>query len=145
MKYSLPPFIGEEITEDHYLRWLKRKADSHVRRDRKRYPDLNITRAGYKEAIHEAVLRSDGKDAYTGEDLNWSLISTYDNDKSREGRHQYKAGFAMLPTVDHVAPAIALSSFEICAWKTNDAKNDLAYSDFRALCEKVIKHTYADK
>ena len=83
---------------------------------------------------------SDGKDAYTGELLDWMLISTYDNDESKIGRHTYKAKFASLPTVDHVDASATEASFKICAWRTNDAKNDLSFDDFLELCRKVLEH-----
>ena len=99
---TLPPFlVGSEISEQVYFKWLARKADAHVRRDRKRGLQ-GAEGAKYRDAIHNAVLRSEGCDAYTGEKLDWTLISQYDNNASKEGRHHYKAGFAMLPTVDHV-------------------------------------------
>jgi len=72
--------------------------------------------------------------------LNWSLISTYDNAASKHGRHQYKAGFALLPTVDHVEASSKKASFKLCAWRTNDAKNDLSHPDFVALCRRVLEH-----
>jgi hypothetical protein len=139
-RYTLPPFLVEhEITEKVYLGWLKRKARTHVKRDRKR--GLNdVTEAKYRDAIHAAILKSDGKDAYTGELLDWSLISQYDNDASKAGRHTYKASFAMLPTVDHIDASSRSASFVICAWRTNDAKNDLTTLAFVALCEKVLLH-----
>src|ERR1051325_9289537 len=100
-KHSLPPFLEGKVEPDAYERWLSRKAMAHLKRDRKR--GHNATRAQYKEAIHAAVLLSKGKDAYTGEKLDWSLISKYNNEDSKAGRHKYKAGFALLPTVDHVS------------------------------------------
>jgi hypothetical protein len=49
----------------------------------KAFPSGNLTRAIYvsgviqalyKEAVHAAVVSSDGRDAYTGEELDWELI-----------------------------------------------------------------------
>lgn len=137
---ALPPFLeGGEVTEQVYFNWLARKAQAHVRRDRKRSRQ-GVTGAIYRDAIHDAVLRSEGRDVYTGEDLDWTLISRYDNDASKVGRHGYKAGFAMLPTVDHVEASASSASFVICAWRTNDAKNDLSQPDFLSLCVKVLRH-----
>ena len=79
-----------------------------------------------------------GRDAYTHELLDWSLISTYENEASRVGRHAYKASLALLPTVDHHAPGAANADFRICAWRTNDAKNDLPIEAFVALCKRVV-------
>ncbi len=76
-KYKLPEFLAGVISQESYERWLRRKAIAHVRRDRRRG---NATAMGepYRVAIHDAVARSHGRDAYTGEELAWTLISTYD-------------------------------------------------------------------
>lgn len=34
-------------------------------------------------------------DAYTGESLDWALLSHCDNEASQAGRHGHKAGFAL--------------------------------------------------
>ena len=135
----MPSFLVGKVQPEVYERWLNRKAMAHVKRDRKR-GHLAAIRAQYKEAIHAAVLVSGGKDAYTGEKLDWGLISTYNNEDSKAGRHKYKAGFALLPTVDHVAAEATEASFRICAWRTNDAKNDLSLEDFLKLCVKALQH-----
>jgi len=138
-KHTMPSFLAEAVSADAYERWLARKAAAHVKRDRKR-SQAGVTQSLYKEAIHGAVALSEGRDAYTGEDLNWKLISLYKNEESKAGRHGYKAGFALLPTVDHVSAGATEASFKICAWRTNDAKNDLSSSAFIELCEKVLRH-----
>ncbi|PVZ78653.1 hypothetical protein C9426_34215 [Serratia sp. S1B] len=118
---------------------MQRKANAHKRRDAKRGLQ-EVTAARYRDAIHQAVLNSHGRDTYTGEELDWSLISKYDNDASKKGKHHYKADFALLPTVDHLEASASSASFVICSWKTNDAKNDLSKSDFLKLCAKVLLH-----
>lgn len=137
-KRSLPPFLDSIVTRETYERWLQRKAAAHVKRDRKR--GHTCADAAYRDAIHEAVVRSGGKDDYTGELLNWTLISTYDNAMSKLGRHAYKAGFALLPTVDHVDADATSASFRICGWRTNDAKHDLSVESFLTLCRAVLEH-----
>lgn len=132
-KRSLPPFLDGIATRETYERWLLRKAAAHVKRDRKR--GHICADAAYRTAIHEAVLRSEGKDDYTGERLDWRLISTYDNAASKLGRHAYKAGFALLPTVDHVASDATSASFKICGWRTNDSKHDLSEALTPPECE----------
>lgn len=122
-----------------YERWLSRKAIAHVNRDRGRGRSA-ATRALYKEAIHAAVILSEGKDAYTGERLHWHLISTYRNEDSKAGGHKYRAGFALLPTVDHLEAEATEANFRICASRTNDAKNDLSLEAFLELCAKVLRH-----
>jgi hypothetical protein len=134
----MPKFLEDMVEPEAYERWLRRKAMAHVRRDRGRGSVCNV--AAYKEAIHAAVVLSEGKDAYTGEALDWKLISTYKNEDSKEGRHAYKARFALLPTVDHVAAEATEANFRVCSWRTNDAKNDMSLSTFLELCKKTLKH-----
>lgn len=137
-KYMIPVFLNAEVTAGAYERWLHRKANAHVVRDRNRRRSCSVAR--YKEAIHRAVVLSEGKDAYTGEPLAWKLISTYRNEDSKSGRHAYKAGFALLPTVDHAMADAHDEDFRICGWRTNDAKNDLSLADFLAVCKAVLEH-----
>lgn len=136
-KYQRPSFLNEVISQEIYERWLQRKAQAHVRRDRNR-GNTHCTVSSYKQAIHKAVESSDGKDAYTNEYLAWELISTYDNDESRKHRRSYKAKFSMLPTVDHIGDGTGPADFKICAWRTNDAKNDLSFKEFLELCKIVV-------
>lgn len=138
-KYALPPFLSDIVSQDTYERWLRRKAQTHVRRDRNR-GNISVSGAIYREAIHGAVLESAGLDAYTGEALQWNLISQYDNDESKEiGRH-YKKKFALLPTVDHMGDGLGPANFKICGWRTNDAKNDLDLAEFISVCQTILKH-----
>lgn len=137
-KYALPSFLEGVVSQEAYERWLKRKAAAHARRDKAR--GYTCSGAAYREAIHAAVIASEGKDTYTGERLDWHLISTYENEQSKNGRHAYKASFALLPTVDHVTADATEASFKICAWRTNDAKNDLSMKSFIELCSKVLSH-----
>ncbi len=46
----------------------------------------------------------------------------------------------MLPSVDHVDDGMGEPNFKICAWQTNDAKNDLSYLEFLELCRKVVQY-----
>jgi hypothetical protein len=141
-KYELPAFLFETTTQDQYERWLRRKAIAHVRRDRKR-GNASATNEEYNVAIHRGVIESEGRDCYTGELLDWSLISTYENDQSKADGRRYKATFALLPTVDHVNDGTGPADFKICSWRTNSAKNDLKLPEFLELCEKVIRHSGA--
>lgn len=138
-KYAIPAFLAAVVTQAIYLRWLHRKAIAHIRRDRKR-GNRTATNEAYKIAIHGAVCSSSGLDVYTGEKLDWHLISKYDNDLSKKDGRNYKALFGLLPTVDHVGDGTGAADFKICAWRTNDAKNDLHLKDFIELCRKVIAH-----
>ncbi|MBB6184733.1 hypothetical protein [Oleiagrimonas soli] len=139
VRYALPAFLEGIHDRAAYVRWLQRKAVAHVRRDRKR-GNVTATVSSYKQAIHEAVLASDGVDAYTGEALDWRLLSDYDNATSKEQRRAYKQRFAMLPSVDHVGDGLGPADFRICAWRTNDCKNDLDLATWIDFCRKVVAH-----
>ena len=138
-KYELPTFLAEAVSAATYERWLRRKAQTHVFRDRKRGNRTAIGEA-YRIAIHAAVIQSQGRDAYTGEMLDWKLISIYNNLKSKKEGRKYKHSFALLPTVDHVGDGSGPATFRICGWRTNDAKHDLELPEFLALCRAVLKH-----
>ena len=137
-RYPVPAALCIEHTT--YLRWLRRKAAAHLKRDRKRFPERDLTGEKYRTDIHMAVCDHGTHDFYTGEALDWSLVSTYDNDESKAGKTAYKLGFALLPTVDHVFEPDGTWRFVICAWRTNDAKNDMTHAEFIALCQRVVAH-----
>lgn len=138
-KYALPVFLVGTVDQAAYQRWLKHKAQAHVRRDRKRGNATAIGEA-YRVAIHAAVAAGGGRDAYTGEALDWSLLSCYDNLESAEGGRTYKHGFARLPTVDHVGDGLGPADFKICGWRVNDAKHDLDMPAFLGVCKAVLEH-----
>jgi hypothetical protein len=140
-KYECPKLLN--IEPSFYERWLSRKAIAHVKRDRKRWPNIGtINRKTYMEAIHAAVIKSNGKDAYTGEHLRWELLSTWSDEMAKGNGSKHKSNFAFLPTVDHVRPSSESPvEFKICAWRTNDAKSDMTYKDLIGFCRKVIRHS----
>jgi hypothetical protein len=72
---------------------------------------------------------------------NWIglLLSKYYNAASRQYGLAYKKKFALLPSVDHVRDGKGPADFKICAWRTNDSKNDLSSEELLELCEKVMK------
>lgn len=139
-RYVVPECIKGQCDQLKYSRWLHRKATAHARRDRKR--DMACTIARYKAEIHAAVCSSGHLDFYTGEPLDWSLVSTYDNESSREGRTRYKQALALLPTVDHTVDELGRPKFVICSWYVNAAKSDLTLEKFYELCERVLKHRH---
>jgi hypothetical protein len=96
---ELPSFLSDIIEEKAYFRWLERKANAHVKRDRARFGRESCVASTYRAEIHNAVVRSCGRDHYTGQPLSWDLISCFENGSARE--HFVK--FANLPTVDHAA------------------------------------------
>lgn len=139
IKYDLPDFLhASAISRQTYARWLTRKASSLVRRDRKRWGTA-VSQSDYKRRIHAAVKASEGRDFYTEEDLDWELISQYDNKESQQRRVDYKKEFARLPTVDHVDPGSKEAEFKICSWRTNDCKNDLTVKELREFCETFLQ------
>ena len=99
--YDLPELLRGKCDEKTYRRWLHKKAQAHVRRDKKRF-NKRVLISEYKKAIHKAVIECRGVDSYTGEELRWDLISKYDNIQYKEGKKNYKNKFAMVPSVDHV-------------------------------------------
>ena len=135
----LPDWLTAQTEPAVYHRWRKRKAAAISRRDQQRGVSER-SQAAVRAAIHDAVLVSQGKDAYTGEALNWGLISTYRNAESQAEGHAYKHRLALLPTVDHVDPAGGDFNFNICSWRTNDAKHDLSLDQWHELCKKVLLH-----
>jgi hypothetical protein len=135
--HALPSFLVGRVDPLVYERWLARKAAAHLKRDRKRGYE-GVTGTLYREEIHKAVLASEGRDYYTGEELDWSLLSKYNNAESFAGKHAYKAGFALLPTIDHIESARMNSGFRICSWRTNDSKHDLTHEEFIRLCKLVL-------
>lgn len=143
-KYQRPDFLSSKPTQISYENWLDGRAAAHVRRDKKR-GNTTATNESYKVAIHRAVLQSGGRDHYTGELLDWTLIGRYSNAESKaKGRH-YKATLALLPSVDHVGDGLGEADFKLCAWRTNDAKNDLSHDEFVALCRRVVAHHDRDR
>jgi hypothetical protein len=137
-KYECPGFLSGVISQQTYEKWLHRKAQAHYRRDKKR-GNSTSTCAEYKMAIHQAVIDSQGRDAYTHEPLDWHLLSTYDNTQAKEGGRDYKRQFASLPSVDHVGDGTGPANFKICSWKTNDSKSDMTMEEYVSLCKKIVE------
>jgi hypothetical protein len=149
-KYPLSAFLTGKIDQKAHSRWLSRRSIAHVKRDKKRGNTTALNEA-YKKTIHLAAVDSAGLDEYTEETLDWHLVSTYDNDKSKTHRRKYKSLFALLPTVDHIDDGLGEPSFKICGWRTNDAKCDLSSRPegfhLRALpepCVTLSSHTAPD-
>jgi hypothetical protein len=136
-KITLPEFLkNTEISEDKYLKWLKRKAVNIANRDRGR--KRNVEKK-YRELIHNAVEKSKGKDFYTGEVLDWNLISTYNNEEAKQGGLYYMKKFSKLPTIDHEYGS--KMEFKVCSWLTNDCKSYLNHNELTEFCRKIIAHS----
>lgn len=139
-RYALPACLEGKCPEVAYIRWLRRKAQAHVVRDRKRFGYEKCTGEKYRQLIHQAVKSGGDRDYYTGAPLDWSLISTYANELSKTGREEYLRSFANLPTVDHVKAEDGTIRFVICSWRVNDCKTHLNEDEFIALCKLVMAH-----
>jgi len=134
-KYQLPHFLKERgIDKETYKKWLERKARGLFLRDKKYFEKrgkiFKWKLQDYKEAIHKAVCKSNGKCFYTGEDLAWGQILKFDGSKKIDN----------LPTVDHLngRKIDDKLDFVITSWKVNDMKNDLSLKEFIELCEKIV-------
>ena len=137
MNYSLPSFLSGVVSEKKYNDWVKKQADRHYTRDsdskRNKAPP-GTSKEDYQKMIHNAVIRSCGKDEYSGENMAWAKIGTYAGTSK-------KRDFKDLPTVDHEFDEKGdLLGFYITRWDTNDCKNDLSYFEWLEKCQKIIDH-----
>jgi hypothetical protein len=94
LRHTVPECIKAYCEQVKYSRWLHRMVAAHTLRDLKR--DMACTIARYKAEIHAAVCSRGDLDFYTGEPLDWSLISTYDNESSKTGKIRYKKTLSLL-------------------------------------------------
>lgn len=139
-KYPLPDCLrGQRTDEPAFVRWLRRKAKAHVRRDRKR-GSADATGLTYTAAIYAAVVATGGRDYFTGKPLDWHLISKWDNAEATRQRGGYKREFWNLPTVDHEDPRNPGSPLRLCSWQVNDVKNDLTIEELLGLTDAIRAH-----
>ncbi len=135
--YPLPDFLKGKCTHPVYIKWLNNKADTLLKRDKARGKPYaaKATGSAYKKEIHRAVLNGGERDPYTGEKLEWELIGKWDSThKHPDG---YKRKFRLMPTVDHISQDDL--KFEICSWRTNQAKADLRPKEFVDFCGLVAR------
>ena len=139
IKYHLPAFLQGRISEPAYDKWLNAKANTLRQRDLKTkrvFAEAN-SKAMYKEKIHAAVLANGQYDRYTGDKLQWELISTWDPKKTKALQASYRDKFLLMPPVDHVDPEGETLEFEIVSWLINDCKSGLNPTQFVDLCKKI--------
>jgi hypothetical protein len=133
--YTLPPFLQGVVSLKDYRKWLDhrglvlRQNDLKLKRP---YAKLNFTSA-YKENIHQAVLDGGQFDPFTGEKINWGLIT---EDKTKGKGNFIDNGYAMYPAVDHINPEEF--GFEICSWISNESKACMTPDQFVDFCRKVV-------
>jgi hypothetical protein len=139
-KWRIPECLKPTVSdEDAFRKWLDRKAVSVRKRDKKRnVPVLSLSKM--KAAIVNAIERSEGRDFYTGEALDWHLISTWVGAEEGTVASVYRRRFWMLPSVDHDFTDPAKPAFHICSWRMNDSKNDQTLQEFLELAVKVQEH-----
>ena len=137
--FPLPSALKGKCSQEDYSYWIATKAATHSHRDKKR-GNKKVNAKQYKEAIHKAVCDGGDRDAYTGKPLKWNQILTYDNAESKKQGRKYKKKFGDLPTVDRVGDGMGAPRFRICAWRTNDCKNDLSLKELIKFCEEVLAH-----
>lgn len=143
MKYRFPDCLREQnVDEAAFLRWLHRKAQAHVVRDRERGLQ-GISVAKFKEAILRAVVEAEGRDYYTRQLLDWHLISTWDNVKASQKRAMYKREFWNLATIDHDFADRDKPVFHLCSWRLNDSKGDQTIDELLALTDAIRAHQNA--
>ena len=141
-KYEIPEFISAfEINQKDYTRWLENKARTHYNRDKKYFGEKfnsKIKPKEYKLAIHNAVIKSDGKCFYTDEKLAWNKINKFGSLIENNKRDYDKRKYELLPTLEHIDRSVHSLNFAIVSWKVNDAKNNLNIEEFLELCKLVI-------
>jgi hypothetical protein len=136
--YLLPPFLQGVISVKDYRHWLELKGHNLRRRD------LNLKRlfakensfAVYKQKIHQAVLDGGGLDPFTGEKLDWGLVSKKNELKKDGYVNNYLNTYALYPAVDHIIPEEF--EFEICSLISNQCKSSLTPEEFVGFCGRVV-------
>ena len=132
--YGPPAWVKSD--SDTYKRWLNRKANSLMKRDRKRGGTYRVKEA--MDAINEEMNRSDGIDPYVGNPMDSELLGAYNNTQSKERGAAYRREFYRLPTVDH-RNAEPVCDFQIVSWQTNNAKG-MSPEEYVAHCLVVVNH-----
>jgi hypothetical protein len=138
--YTLPPFLEGRVTPTDYLHWLNQKSANEHRRDLrlKRPIALVNSKAMYKKKIHQAVWDKGEIDPYTGDKLNWELISRQTPSTKYGFINNFLNNFALLPVIDHVGTEDL--EFEICSWLINECKTCLTPDEFMGICKKVVDY-----
>jgi hypothetical protein len=134
--YPLPPFLQGVVSLKDYREWLDMKGHNLRLRDlklKRPYAKVNPILA-YKQKIHQAVLDGGQFDPYTGEKINWGLIS---REKTLNNVNFIDSGYAMHPAVDHINPEEF--GFEICTWISNESKTCMTSDQFVDFCRKVTR------
>jgi hypothetical protein len=147
---KLPVFLNGKMSLPQYREWLFKQANSIFNREGrdirrgKLERRLYLTREELRHALHMQMLRSDGRDAYTGRALSWRLAveslqePSHNKERGKDGRQRLRER-AMLPTFDHRFGQ-KRRSFRLCGAVTNHAKCYLTEKEFLLLCRDAIAH-----
>ncbi|MGB7569428.1 MAG: hypothetical protein WBM07_16315 [Chitinivibrionales bacterium] len=140
---ALPPFLVGILSLKDYHYWLRQEAH-HLRNSDlklKRSYALENSLTAYKQKIHQGVLDGGEFDPYTGDKINWNLISKEKPHKKNDFIANYLNDHALQPAVDHINPEEF--GFEICSWISNQSKSCMTSDQFVDFCRRVI--SFRDK
>ena len=133
MCFPTPTFFIESDKNigENYTNWLTKRSKSLMRHDRKKGNTVHPI-GHYRQALHTAMIRSQGFDEYSGEPINWSLAFTNRNGKvGAKSRRK----FSDAPSVDHITGGGL--GVAICRDDTNTAKGCMTPADLHAFCKAV--------
>ena len=116
-----------------YGDWLERQSQNCRKRDS---TDQRKPIEEYREAIHQAVIKSKGLDYYTGQPLEWNRLN---HDKPEGGGQRNHRITGRYPSIDHYR-GINQLDYRICAGSVNHAKGALDHQQFVELCRHVVEH-----
>lgn len=133
-KYPIPAFLSAKgISQEAFGRWLDKVTVAHLVRDRKRIKE-QIVPAIYRRAIYHAVIERPGRDYYTGEELDWTLLQHFAGKRIPE-REEKK-----VPTVDHENISATEPVFRICSMRTNKCKSDYEVAELVEFAKALIEY-----
>jgi hypothetical protein len=143
--YFPPDFAKGKCTVRQFRKWLKDRTRTLYCRDveLKRPYALNSSWSTYTHMMNDAAQHGQF-DPYTGVELTWEEIDTWNPDLAR-GNREYAKAFALMPTIDHIDPAADVLEFEICSWKINSCKGNLNPQEFVDLCKRVVEYKKVQK
>lgn len=125
----------KKVNCTRYNAWLNGQARSCRARDQGLIDPLPAIEE-YRTRIHDAVIRSEGRDEYTGELLEWNRLNHPRPEAGGRKRHLQRCSY---PSVDHYFGPGRLD-YRICSGVTNLAKGAMDHQRFVDLCRKVAAH-----
>ena len=140
-KYFLPDFLQGRVEQCVYRKWLIEHGSQLFIRDRrlKRPCAAGGNETVYTELIHAAVQSNGKSDPFTGQELAWEIINTWDTKAPWAHDPELMKRFALLPSVDHKYPSAVSLDFEICSLIINESKSSLTPEEFVAQCRRIVE------